>query len=493
MTLAFPPADLGFLAWVALAPFFYAVQAARRPRHAFALGYLFGYTHWGATVIWIGTTVTGWTHSPIGWVAWIGLVAVKSLWFGAFGWGAWWLSRKAPGAGRIAAIAGAWTLMEWLRCQTGVAMPWSLSGYTQYRYLPLIQVAEIGGVFAVAFGIALMNAGLADGWRERSLSRWRLVAPGVVYAVVMLVYGAWALGHDYAGQPFRLALMQPNERSVREEQPKTAEEEIREAVPRLAQLSARAASSHPDLVVWPESAIPASPLADGLMRQAVSDAARRTHAWTLLGSPHEDEKGNGYNSAFLFTPDGTFADRYDKTWLVPFGEWVPLRSVLPFDSLFHFPKETTPGAVGALVNAGPARMSVLICYELVFPIISRTRTAGGANLLVSITNDSWAGNSAELQQHIAMAAFRAVETRRYLALSATTGITALISPTGSMKSIPSYREDLLVADARLRTGRTPYVRWGDWLVGLCGLWVLIIAVRRAEGRNTSRLRGRSPI
>jgi apolipoprotein N-acyltransferase len=198
-----------------------------------------------------------------------------------------------------------------------------------------------------------------------------------------------------------------------------------------------------------------------------------------VGSGHEDERGKSYNSAFLFNPDGVIAERYDKTWLVPFGEWVPLRPLIPFDNVFHFPPDTTPGAVDAILSAGSAKMSVLICYETVFPIVSRTRVARGANLLVSITNDSWAGESAELQQHIAMSAFRAVETRRYLASSATTGITGLITPTGAITAIPPYKQNLLVAEAKLREGLTPYVRWGDWFVGLCAV-VLIVLTAKAQ-------------
>jgi apolipoprotein N-acyltransferase len=219
------------------------------------------------------------------------------------------------------------------------------------------------------------------------------------------------------------------------------------------------------------------------MNEAVSRAAQLTRSWRLLGSGHEDEEGHNYNSAFLFDPSGAWVTRYDKTWLVPFGEWVPLRSMIPFDNVFHFPDDVTPGKADAVIEAGLAKMSVLICYESVFPIVSRTRVAKGANILVSITNDSWAGESAELQQHIAMAALRAVETRRYHASSATTGITGLISPNGHIEAIPPYREDMLITAARLRTGLTPYVLWGDWLVGVCAVWLILAVFRRRDSKR----------
>ena len=128
-------------------------------------------------------------------------------------------------------------------------------------------------------------------------------------------------------------------------------------------------------------------------------------------------------------------------------------------------------------------MSVLICYESVFPVLSRVRTAAGANLLVSITNDSWAGRSAELMQHHAMTAMRAVETRRYVVSAATTGITALIDPAGRSTRIQPYREGTLTAEARLYTGFSFYVRWGDWFVFLCGI-VAILGLAGIPRKNT---------
>jgi apolipoprotein N-acyltransferase len=174
----------------------------------------------------------------------------------------------------------------------------------------------------------------------------------------------------------------------------------------------------------------------------------------------------------LVDRDGRLADRYDKNWLVPMGEFVVMRPLLqPFDPIFHFPPDTMAGVKDRVMAAGRGRLCVLICYESVFPILSRTRSRLGANLLVGITNDSWAGESAELQQHIAMAAFRAVENRRWLASAATTGITGLIGPTGRIEALPPYREDVMVGTVRLRSEVTLYARFGDWLVALCALLV----------------------
>jgi len=515
MTLAFPPVDAGFLAWVGLAPLFCALPQARRARSAFGLGYLFGFAHWGAITYWIGTTVVNWAHTPLGWLAWFGLTAILSGWYGLFGLLAWQVGRSShprtqrrkdsplirtdqtdfdppdphnlrrknynlPG---IIGLASAWTLVEWLRGLSSVAMPWALIGYTQYRYLPLIQVADLGGVYVLSFALALINAALAAGVQDSKRpvipSSLHPFIPSLVCIVLLLAYGAFCLQRDYAGPSMTLALMQTNSRSERSERPLTGEEwaeRVREELARIRELAARLAiesrlAQPPLLVVWPESAAPGDALNDPPLRGLFADLARSSGAYHLVGTGYEDAQGRPYNSAALFGPDGSLVDRYDKIWLVPYGEWIPLRDLMePLQGVFHFLEEDlVSGTQEGPLIAGPIRMSVLICYESVAAAIPRRRAALGANLLVSITNDSWAGESAELQQHIAMAVLRAVETRRYLASSTTTGITGLIDPRGAMEALPPYKEAFMIGEARLLDGQTLYARWGDWFVALCAL------------------------
>src|SRR5262249_12594282 len=147
----------------------------------------------------------------------------------------------------------------------------------------------------------------------------------------------------------------------------------------------------PEIVVWPESTSPRDAINDPEDRRSFSEMAKSVSAWTLVGTNYIDDVGRPYNSAALFAPDGRLAERYDKHWLVPMGEWIVGRSWLPFGEVFHFPKyDVVPGSSDEPVRAGPAKMAVLICYETVFPIVPRTRVLHGADLLVSITNDSWA-------------------------------------------------------------------------------------------------------
>jgi len=504
MTLAFPPADLGFLAWVALAPLFWALVNARRPRHAFGLGYLFGVTHWGATIYWIGTTVVAWTHSPIGWIAWMLLTAIKSGWFGLFGVLAWWVGQRTSKShtqiARVLGLAAAWTVVEWLRGQTAVAMPWSLSGYTQYRYLTVIQAADLAGVYAISFGIALVNAAITSvaefkllradhtadsGQQARTgFSSHSSALPfslSALYFAVLLLYGNFALHRSYEGPVAKLALMQPNIGSTREDG--VAESEMMAGYGRMVD---GVMSRKHSIFVWPESTA-SDVTGDNYARNDFEGLASLTHSFQLVGTGYKDMEDRVYNSAALFAPTGRLVDRYDKNWLVPMGEWVPMRGLIPFGNVFHFPEDTTPGTADKILKAGRLRICMLICYESVFPVVARTRVRDGANLLILITNDSWAGQSSELQQHLAMTAFRAVETRRFVASAATTGMTCLIEPTGAYRALPPYQKGVLECDARLRTGLTPYVRFGDWLVYLCiiGLGVALFVPPQVK-RNYRR-------
>jgi apolipoprotein N-acyltransferase len=271
--------------------------------------------------------------------------------------------------------------------------------------------------------------------------------------------------------------MQPNLRSDRGAAG-TAANDLRAFGALAAQIPER--TYH--LIIWPETVAPQDAIEDAETGRFFGAIAHSHGAYALVGTSHVDEKQHLHNSAAIFSPTGQLLGRYDKRWLVPMGEWVPLRNALPFGDIFHFPEETYPGTTNIPVSAGQIRMSVLICYESVFPVLSRIGVNEGANLLVNITNDSWAGESSELAQHLAMTTFRAVETRRYIASAATTGVTCAIEPNGRIHSIPTYKEGVLLQQVSLLQGRTIYVRIGDAFVGLC---VLILGVLLVRGRQVA--------
>jgi apolipoprotein N-acyltransferase len=225
------------------------------------------------------------------------------------------------------------------------------------------------------------------------------------------------------------------------------------------------------LIVWPESATPFLFEEEPAGRAAVLDLARETSAWVLLGSD-QIERGRParyYNVAFLVGPDGRQAGVYRKMHLVPFGEYVPLRSLLFFaaplvDSVGDF-------GVGESVTVLPVDghpVTTVICYESVFPYLARAAVEGGSQLLTAITNDAWYGWSSAPFQHYEQGRLRAIEFGRYFVRSANTGISAIVDPYGRvLASSGLFETTVLRADVRLLTGRTLYARIGDSLAWAC--------------------------
>lgn len=489
-TLAFPPANLAWIAWFAYAPLFWAVTRTQRPRGAFGLGWLFGVLHFGALTPWIGVTVANWSGTQLGWIAWALLAIIQGLWFGLFGWLAWRVARGTAGDGRILALAFAWVCVEWLRGLGGLAMPWGLAGYTQYRSLVTIQIAEITGVYGVSFLIAVVNASLASALSRTQLGDDRkrrrsaiaiggvtadvgvLVMPCLFYAGA-LTYGLMTVGLPWQGRPVMVAVVQPNFQSTGEALPQA------DAMARLGAATQGLLEKAPSLTVWPEGASPADAVNDRQVQTAFWSFARATTGHHLVGTRYFDEVGKERNSAALFSPDVGLVSRYDKERLVPFGEWIPARPLFtPVRELFRIPEEDlVAGHDQPPMEAGDMKLGVLICYESAFPGMSRNRVRQGADLLVSITNDGWAGKSASLAQHFAMTTFRAVETRRFVCAAGLTGISALIAPNGAGGVAPPYQPAIVCDLIYLRSGQTPFVRWGDWLP-ILGAIVVLYAFRR---------------
>lgn len=500
-TLCFAPTDAGWLAWLAYAPMIWAVRQARRPRGAFGLAYVFGAVHFGALTQWLGVTVAAWSGTGLGWIAWALLALIEGLWFGLFGWLTWWVIRRTTGDARLLLTACAWALIEWLRTLGGLAMPWGLAGYTQHRALSLIQISELVGVFGVGFVVALVNAGMAglllrtDRTTLRSEQRRTraglaigpvtadigvLVLPCLFYAGT-LTYGMLTAGLPWNGRPINIALMQPNLPTV------GAQPDRDVAMGRLAEAAQAAAPSVPSLTVWPESTVQQDAVNDPDLRSVFESFAHLTDGFHLVGTTHTDEAGLERNSAVLFGPDSVIAGRYDKQQLVPFGEWVPARFLFrPVSSVFRIPeKDVAVGGAQDPLKAREMSLGVLICYESIFPALARDRVRRGADILVSITNDSWAGRSASPAQHFAMTVFRAVETRRYVVASGLTGVTGVVTPAGATRCADENVPAVVAEMVFLRDGLTPYARWGDWFIWLCAL-ILAYGLRRGASSAGAR-------
>jgi len=492
--LSFPPADLGPLAFVAFVPLMVALRRTRSYPAAALGGFLAGAAACLPAFAWVmSVTVAGWIVLAL-YVALYWLVAAVAFRY----------MQRRFGAGWPALAAITWVALELCRAHLGPGFPWLFLGYTQYRFGGLLQAAAFGGVYAVSFVVMLVNAAVAGMFAGRVPLRGRLVMLGLGAAVLvgMAVGGRAVRERLVLGQGPVVGLVQQNIPRLVPEifgTQKTIEQvyaEMGEELAKAAALTESLEGSGARLVLWPETTVqvPLNIAPYLFSEPRDQDLAARTlvelrrlgrllDAYLLVGAPSYLARSAGYvkeplygtnvtnfaNSAVYLSPAGRFIDRYDKIRLVPFGEYVPLREWLPFlQRLTPMGRELTPGTDRVIFElprrdgGRPVRFAALICYEDVFPELTAEFRRKGADFLVNLTDEGWYVVRGELLQHLAMAVFRAVETRTTVVRAANTGVSCFIGPSGEVYArLEPLREGSLTARLRLCDAVTPYVRYGD--------------------------------
>jgi apolipoprotein N-acyltransferase len=487
--LAAPPREWWVLAWLTPALLFGAVRGLG-PRTAALLGGTFGFL--------LGPALTPWlVHASLHYfgLSWIlaGCFAA-GIWvvFGALPYGLVLGARAALSSrvsGWAAPLVGAWlwTLAEYLRSTIATGLPWELLGHTQFRQLAVVQIADVGGVYAVSFLVALVSltgleVALPAGGRPRA--RGALGAVGICASVLVatLAYGQRALARASAPgeQDGRtVAAIQANFRSdfawrrVRSQQRLAA----------YARLSSRTRGERLDLLVWPENAAELYLDREPMMRAGLAPAAALATEGLVVGAPRLADDGFARNSAYLVGAAGAIIGVYDKRKLVPIAEYDPFRRGGPVGDGPVY----RPGTDAGLLDTGRTLLGVVVCYEVLFPALVRDLVREGAEVLVAVSNDSWLdrGDAQAPRQHFSMGVFRAIETRRYLVRAATTGISGFVSPVGEIfGAVPPDREEIAIGRVAVHRGVTPYVRWGDaWL--LVASLGFAIALARPHGAARS--------
>ena len=463
--LAFPRTDWEGIVWVGLMPLI-VDSLGQSVRHAFAWGWAFGTVFYLVLLRWLDFTFR--TYSDIPWpLTWgpiLALAAYCALYAAGFAAAIAWFGRRSI-VWALFASPFLWVAGEWLRGHLFGGFPWGLIGYSQYARLPVIQVAELGGVYAVSFLIVAVNAAIAGCF----VLAWRPALGGVAITGSLLgatlIFGVWRLAAPAPPGEVTVAVMQP---SI--EQPLKFDPAFGPTTLAIyLTLTSRAGAEHPDLIVWPETATPTPLRRDPELLRTLGALSGSLHVPLLVGSIDIDASTppKVHNSAFLLTERG-IVGRYDKIQLVPFGEYVPLSGLIGFvRSWAEFIAELEPGSTATVFPGPPAPFGVVICYEGIFPELVREFVKGGARLIVNMTNDAWFGRTSGPWQHLAMYPFRAVEHRVAIVRAANTGISAFIAPTGKIvRRVPLYERTTAAERVPLRTRETLYTRFGDWLAYL---------------------------
>lgn len=495
----------GPLAWFALVPVYLRLFSGnRKGRAVFWEGWITGLCLYGVSLYWvfIAMHVYGGVSTGVSLAGLFLLIAVLAFFLAGSFWAAHFF--RQWGVPAAVAFPACWVLQDWVRNFFPFGgFSWSSLAYSQGGFLSLIQIADLTGPYGVTFLILLTNVLFGEVVlflrKKRKVPAPPALPVRLGIVTVFLVGGALLYGPlrsrqvqtYFQKQPeTKLALIQGN---IPQEE-KWLEEETLQLIQMHLSLSEKAQKEYrPDLILWPEAAYAAA-IPPDIVRIGLVDRLRTP---LLFGAvSYEGEIPEEWppptlsefvlhNSAFLIEPGGFIAGQYDKNHLVPLGEYVPLKKVFFFvNKLVPGFTDFSPGKRFNLLETGPLKLGVTICFEDLFPEIARRFVRQGANLLVNLTNDAWYEKSSAILQHVEFSRFRAIENRRYLARATNTGVTTVFDPTGrEVARAALFEEATLPATLKLGGPTTFYTRFGDLFVLGLGLILFAPFLKRRRCRN----------
>lgn len=497
LTAGFPFFSVYGASWIALIPLLVRLGNVSL-RTAFRAGFVAGFVHSLTTLYWITYVVTHYGNLPLFASAAVlcllcaYLALYPALFFAA---ARRWLD--FPGLW-IWGLPCLWIALEWVRAHALTGFPWANLGYTQTTVDPLLQTADIAGVYGVGWLVVHGNMVLV-GLLKRRVGGRSLAASALCFAL-FFGYGWWR-GQSFKeelknpGSGLQVALVQGNiDQSVKWDP--SFQHNTLEIYRHLSEAAVE--ESRPDLLVWPETAAPFFYGLEETPTRRLHEIAAALKVPVVLGIPWVIPDGSTarlQNRAVLFHPTEGILAAYAKRHLVPFGEYVPLKRLLFFvEKLVAAAGDFVPGKSPAVFPFKEAPIGVLICYEAIFPELSRDEVRHGARFLVNLTNDAWFGRTAAPFQHLEIARWRSVESRVPLVRCANTGISAVFDSSGA--TLASLPLDVAgTVGAVIVPGKnTPtfYVRYGDvfaWTCTLTALVCLVYGERARRARRTGPRRG----
>jgi apolipoprotein N-acyltransferase len=477
LSLAFPEPDVAPLAWVAIAPFLLVCRGVTAKR-GFGLGYLFGVGFMGSLISWV---------SLVGWVAWALAVAIEAVFFGLLG-AAWAvLSREQRAAVRVVGIAALWVALELARASVPFGgFTWGQLAQSQHNLAWMLRPAAFAGGWVVSAAIVAVNAlllesgtALVKGGHRRSGPAGALLPVGI--AALLLLAPLGFPSAEAGGRELAVAIVQGNVPRDFNGPAFDKEEEIIASHERLTQ----ELDAEVDLVVWPESSLGLDVDREEVAADAVASAARVAEAPMVVGGNLDIDADRYKVMAFEVDPTGAIVDRYQKTHLVPFGEYVPGRSILDaLPMLDQVPRDAVAGDERTVFDVAGGKIAPVISFEGDFGSLVRRRIGEGGRLLIVATNTSTWGESWASAQHVAFSQVRAAENGVWVVHAALSGISAFIDPEGRIvKSTPLWTATSETQTVAFATEASFYARTGDWFAYLCSLVALSALLLGSRGRQ----------
>jgi apolipoprotein N-acyltransferase len=504
MAMAFPGVDQAWLAWIALVPFALVIFNPRRKRvmallfSAFGVGFYLVLLYWFLAMhplTWLGFSEAASYAIVIS--AWLGSTAILTCQLALFGALYGWVTQAWGRAGwkHVLALALGWTALEWITSTGMFGFTWGNLALTQYKTLPMLQMIDLVGAFPLAGLIVGFNGALALAIRRQvnrpwAWTHWKPVGVSLVPVALAAVYGFIRVNDKLPATTFSVEIVQGN--IYGGEKFSHGPGALDRTMDKYLQLSAQ----HPDtdLVIWPETAIPAYLRNQPPLYNRLQDAARASHRYMMTGTLDWEGTDRSnlkvYNAIGAVGPNGESLGFDYKRHLVPFGEFVPYRNSLPepfkgwVSQINILAIDFVPGAKPHMFEFPFARIGAGVCYDGIFPDAIRPAVIEGAQVLALVTNDAWYKDTTAPRVLNAHAVLRAVENRRYILRAANTGISSVIDPIGNIQGqTPVYQDATLVGRAAPMNELTPYTRFGDWASALAALGFVALMLDRWKNRN----------
>ncbi len=509
----FPKPSLYFLCWIALVPLLYALLRGRggegevldsegrslrqfTPRQAFVLAWISGVVWYLGTCYWIYSVMHGYGNlgpAPAALIM-LGYCLIMGLHHGVFGVLVVLIARRSTsGNSRPLLLAPVfWTALEFFR-ERVVGVPWNPLGNAQVDNIPFSRIAEVTGVYGLSFAIVLVNCAFVAGLLLHGRRRTNLLISALAAAVTLQI-GVFVKPDPFPAN--RQAVMVQQNVPVLENcdwTPAFFDRMVTEFTQMSVQAGPANPSGSPGLIIWPESPTPFF-INDANLRRRLESLARQTNSYLIVGSLGQTvAHGPGQqpqllNSAMVIGPQGNMLGQYDKIHLVPFGEYIPMQSLLFFATkLTREVGDFARGTERKVFDLNGVKVGIFICYESVFPGEIHQFAGNGGEVFVNISNDGWYGETSAPFQHLDMSRMRAIENHRWLLLATNSGTTASIDPLGRVvtKAERNVRTTL-VAPFAIDTQSTFYSRNGDvfaWLCVIISLLVLFVRFRISARTN----------
>ena len=493
LCLAFPSFSFFPLAWISLIPYLYFLLKKPSWSATFVGHGVMSFVYFAGILYWIPRVLA--VYGNLNWIvaltAYIFLIFFMCLLLLPFTLLTRWTAQRTAG-GALLCAPGFWMLTEILRnYYPANGFPWALLGYSQYPYSWIIQVADVGGVYLVSFLVVAVNSAILALWLRS------FVTASLFFAVFLVAnaYGAHCQGIWWgdSNPGIKTTLVQPNI-GLQE----TQDHYARKYFETLPDYYRSAVDEGTTWVIFPEAPNPFLYQEDFYFTGFWKRQLSAQPAYLLFNTTTVTRKPSFhyFNSAILLDPKGNQAYQYDKTHLVPFGEYVPLQDWLGliFEPLVEEVSGYSPGQRMPLGEIHGTRFATLICYEGIFPELSREFVRQGAEILVNITNDTWYGQTAAPRQHLEMSAFRAIEYRKPLLRCANSGYSAIINPLGEKtQQLELFQEGVLQAVVAGNSYRSIYSYFGEWInISIVAATILWSTRLRFRGTGKRGRRKKSP-